>query len=105
MTQHVLKLLLDNALKYSPPGTPITISSSVDGGTIDIGVSDAGPGVPEDELARIFEKHYRGSTTVPASPGRGSGSRAPGIWWSGRAARFGSTTGRKAGRRFISPYR
>jgi two-component system sensor histidine kinase KdpD len=73
MTQHVLKLLLDNALKYSPPGTPITISSSVDGGTIDIGVSDAGPGVPEDELARIFEKHYRGSHHSSSVPGTGLG--------------------------------
>lgn len=73
MTQHVLKLLLDNALKYSPPGTPITISSSVDGGTIDIGVSDAGPGVPEDELARIFEKHYRGSDHSSSVPGTGLG--------------------------------
>lgn len=73
MTQHVLKLLLDNALKYSPPGTPITISSSVDGGTIDIGVSDAGPGVPEDEQARIFEKHYRGSHHSSSVPGTGLG--------------------------------
>jgi two-component system, OmpR family, sensor histidine kinase KdpD len=73
MTQHVLKLLVDNALKYSPPDTPITISSSLDSGTIVFSVFDAGPGVPEDEQARIFEKHYRGSHHSSSVPGTGLG--------------------------------
>ena len=73
MTQHVLKLLLDNALKYSPPGTPITVSSSLDCGTIVFSVSDSGPGVPEDEQARIFEKHYRGTNYRSSVPGTGLG--------------------------------
>jgi two-component system, OmpR family, sensor histidine kinase KdpD len=73
MTQRVLRLLLDNALKYSPLGTPITIAASVDYGTIDVSVSDAGPGVPEEQQARIFEKHYRGSQHNSVVPGTGLG--------------------------------
>jgi two-component system sensor histidine kinase KdpD len=73
MTQHVLRLLLDNALKYSPLGTPITIAASLDYGTINVSVSDVGPGVPEDQRARIFEKHYRGSQHNSVVPGTGLG--------------------------------
>ena len=73
MTQRALKLLLDNALKYSPPGTPITVSSSLDNGKIVISVSDVGPGVPEHEQTRIFEKHYRGSRNSSCVPGTGLG--------------------------------
>lgn len=75
MIRHVLTQLLDNALKYSPPGSPIAISASLDDAThtIVIGVADAGPGVPEDERARIFEKHYRGSRHRSSIPGTGLG--------------------------------
>jgi signal transduction histidine kinase len=38
-----------------------------------ISVADAGPGVPEDELAHIFEKHYRGSCQRSRVPGTGLG--------------------------------
>jgi two-component system sensor histidine kinase KdpD len=61
VTRRVLKLLLDNALKYSPSGTPIAISSNLDCGAIHITVADSGAGVPADEQPRIFEEHYRGS--------------------------------------------
>lgn len=73
MTQSVLKLLLDNALKYSPPGSPITVASSLESGAIDISVADSGPGVPEDEQARIFEKHFRGSRHRSSVSGTGLG--------------------------------
>lgn len=72
-TRRVLKLLLDNALKYTPPGTPITISSSVDHSEIIMCVSDAGIGVPEVEQACIFEKHYRSSGHSSSVRGRGLG--------------------------------
>ena len=73
MTQHVLRLLLDNALKYSPLGTPITIAATLDYGTINVSVSDVGPGVPEDQQSRIFEKHYRGCQHNSLVPGTGLG--------------------------------
>jgi len=73
MVQHVLGLLLDNALKYSPPASPITVSAASDGDRILISVLDVGPGVPEDERTRIFEKHYRGVHQDPCVPGTGLG--------------------------------
>jgi two-component system, OmpR family, sensor histidine kinase KdpD len=73
LTQRVVKLLLDNALKYSPPGSPITVAGGLDGDAIEISVADSGPGVPEDEQTRIFEKHFRGSRHRSSVPGTGLG--------------------------------
>lgn len=73
ITERVLRLLLDNALKYSPPDTSITVSAGLDDDAMIITVSDAGPGVPEDEQARIFEKHYRGLRHRSGFPGTGLG--------------------------------
>ena len=69
MTQ-VLVNLLDNAVKYSPPGSPITITAGVTARELTIEVADRGPGVPEEELRRIFGKFYR----IPVPEGaRGTG--------------------------------
>lgn len=51
--------LLDNAAKYAPPGTPITIRSFVQEDELMVQVLDQGPGIPEGESERIFEKFYR----------------------------------------------
>jgi two-component system sensor histidine kinase KdpD len=69
MVQRVLNLLLDNAGKYSSPGTAITISSSLDEDMIVVAVLDCGPGVPREEQGRIFEKGRRGahSSGIPGS--------------------------------------
>jgi len=55
----VLVNLLDNANKYAPQGTPLEITASIDSGYLQLVVSDHGPGVPEGELEKIFEKFYR----------------------------------------------
>jgi len=73
MTQLVLRLLLDNAVKYSPPGAPITISSALEKRTLLITVADAGPGIPERDRTRIFEKYYRGAQREAGVPGMGLG--------------------------------
>lgn len=73
MIQRVLKLLLDNAVKYSPPGAPVAISCASEEDLLVITVSDRGPGIPADEQGRIFEKHYRGAWQDPAVPGMGLG--------------------------------
>jgi len=83
-TRRVLKLLLDNALKYSPSGTEITISSNLDRGAINISVSDSGPGVPADEQPRIFEEHYRCSRhTSVFGTGLGLASAKKLVEWQG----------------------
>jgi len=51
--------LLDNALKYSPPDRPITIRAEATGSELCLTVVDEGPGIPEEDKARIFDKFYR----------------------------------------------
>lgn len=58
-TADVLTNLLDNADKYSPPGQPIEVDVHADDTAITISVRDHGPGVPADDLERIFDKFYR----------------------------------------------
>jgi len=72
MIERVIRLLLDNALKYSPPGSPIGISAEFTGAEIVLSVEDHGWGVPDGEKERIFEKYYRGSK-AQAVPGTGLG--------------------------------
>jgi len=55
----VLYNLLDNALKYSPSGAPIAVSARVVGGRLEVTVADRGPGIPEADLAFVFDKFYR----------------------------------------------
>jgi two-component system sensor histidine kinase KdpD len=70
MIKGVLKELLNNALKYSPPGSPLAISAELANNEIVISLKDSGPGVPGNVQSHIFEKHYRGPV---AAPGKGLG--------------------------------
>jgi two-component system, OmpR family, sensor histidine kinase KdpD len=73
MIAKVLTQLLDNALKYSPAGTPVRISSEYTDGAVVISVADSGPGVAEEERDQIFQSHYRGSSVDLQVPGTGLG--------------------------------
>jgi two-component system sensor histidine kinase KdpD len=57
----VLGNLLDNALKYSPAGSPLELSArgAIDADMVDIEVADRGTGIPPQDLERIFDKFYR----------------------------------------------
>lgn len=52
--------LVDNGVKFSPPGSTIHLSGNQDGGGMEIIVADEGPGVAEGELARIFDPYVQG---------------------------------------------
>jgi two-component system sensor histidine kinase QseC len=69
----LLRNLIDNALRYAGPGARIEVScreQDVQGQrSVVLSVHDDGPGVPEAERERIFDRFYR----VPGTPGRGSG--------------------------------
>ncbi len=54
--------VLENAMRYSPEGGPIAVTSERRGGEVVVAVSDEGPGVPARELGRLFEKFYRGAS-------------------------------------------
>ncbi len=57
---HLLLNLADNAIKYSPKETSVTITTFYSQEGIRIQVQDEGPGIPEEDLQRIFDKYYRG---------------------------------------------
>lgn len=73
LVQHVLKQLLDNALKYSPPRSPLTISAEAREGRIVIGVADQGGGIEAREQMRIFDKFFRSREHRFRVPGTGMG--------------------------------
>jgi two-component system sensor histidine kinase KdpD len=58
--ERVFANLIENAVKFSPPGVPIRVSSTSVGERVVVRVTDRGPGVPRRERARIFEPFVRG---------------------------------------------
>jgi len=55
----VFRNLLDNAIRYTPPGTPIVVSATVADGMVIVRVHDEGPGIPPEHRERIFDRFYR----------------------------------------------
>jgi signal transduction histidine kinase len=64
-----LRNLVANAITYAPEHTTIRIESAQVGGRIEISVSDEGPGIPEEDLARVFERFYRVDKSRARDPG------------------------------------
>ena len=64
--------LLDNAIKYSPPGSDVRLEMHDEGDVLTITVSDQGPGVPESERGKVLYRFYR-TATVTGIPGSGLG--------------------------------
>ena len=54
-----LSNLLDNAVAYSPPGSPVSVSRRLVAGFVEIAVTDRGIGIAEDQQTRVFERFYR----------------------------------------------
>lgn len=75
MLNESLAIVLDNAIKYSPEHTAITIETTQEARTAHIRISDEGPGIAPADLERIFERFYRGepSRTKQAADGYGLG--------------------------------
>ncbi len=71
----VLDNLLDNAIRYSPEGSTITVEVSQSGKVCQCSVSDCGPGIPENHLPFIFERFYR----ADASRNRQTGGAGLGL--------------------------
>ena len=63
----VLVNLIDNAIKYTPPGSVICIQGTKTDGKAQISVKDNGPGIPEEMKPHIFQMFYTGKTTVADS--------------------------------------
>jgi two-component system, NtrC family, sensor histidine kinase KinB len=65
----VFQNLLENALHHTPGGGRVSLRASQDAASVRFEVTDSGPGIPEDQQGRIFEKFYRG----PGGAGGGAG--------------------------------
>jgi two-component system sensor histidine kinase MprB len=68
LIERAISNLIDNALKYSPPGTPVEVTVR-DGEVV---VADHGPGIPAEDLPRIFDRFYR-AAGARSKPGAGLG--------------------------------
>jgi two-component system sensor histidine kinase KdpD len=73
LIQLALRQLIDNALKYSAPVSPLEIAGEMDGGRVMILLRDRGPGIQPKYLDRIFEKFYRMDPGKQHIPGSGLG--------------------------------
>jgi signal transduction histidine kinase len=64
-----LRNLVANAIAYSPEGTTVTIDACRVDGRVALSVSDDGPGIPEEDLTRVFERFYRVDKSRARDPG------------------------------------
>lgn len=74
--RQVLGNLLGNALKFSPPGTTVTVDTEVAGSAAVVVISDEGPGLTEADIARAFHRFQR----LSARPTGGESSTGLGLW-------------------------
>jgi signal transduction histidine kinase len=63
----VVRILLDNGLRYAPAGEPLRVLTSCDERAATVEVADRGPGIPEEEREQIFERFHRGRAAGSAS--------------------------------------
>lgn len=59
--------LLDNATKWTPPGSAVTVRTEDEGPLVAISVQDEGPGIPEQDIPRVFERFYKGEASRAGS--------------------------------------
>jgi two-component system sensor histidine kinase KdpD len=69
----VLRHLIENAARYSPPGSRITLCSRRAGNRLEFRVEDNGPGIDPLDLPLVFEKFYRGKKSAASGKGTGMG--------------------------------
>lgn len=68
-----LRQIIDNGLKYSPPSGQIAVSAERSQDRVSIRIGDEGPGIPERDRERIFDKYFRRSNARDKVPGSGLG--------------------------------
>jgi len=71
LMEHAIANVLDNAAKFSPPGSAVSVAARVEGREVALEIADAGRGIGSGDLERVFEAFYRGS---PQQGGAAAGS-------------------------------
>jgi len=97
LVEEVVRNLLENAVHYSRPGTPIAVVAQPDSTSISVAITDHGPGVPPDEHEQIFRSFHRLGDAETTTSGYGldctspTSSSGPSAARSGSRARSGQT--------------
>lgn len=73
MLPQVVHNVIDNALRYTPAGTPIDVAAWTTESNVIVKVADQGPGLTDDERARVFQRFYRGRAAKPTGAQSGIG--------------------------------
>jgi two-component system, OmpR family, sensor histidine kinase KdpD len=73
LLEQVLVNVLDNAVKYSPEGSRISVATTRHGGKVNLTVADEGVGIPADELGSVFDSFFRATRGDRVAPGTGLG--------------------------------
>jgi signal transduction histidine kinase len=69
----VFRNLIDNALKYTPDGGRVVVTARKAAGTVEVAVADSGPGIPPEDLPRVFDRFYRVDKSRARTADTGSG--------------------------------
>ncbi len=73
LLEQVLVNVLDNAVRYAPPGSPLALRATAGGDTVSLTVADEGAGIPPAELELVFDSFYRARRGDRTAPGTGLG--------------------------------
>jgi signal transduction histidine kinase len=71
--REVLSNLVDNAVKYTPIGGEVHVRVKADPNKVQVSVTDNGGGIPDADLAQLFQRHFRGVQAQSETPGTGLG--------------------------------
>ncbi|MHB8990918.1 MAG: ATP-binding protein [Chloroflexota bacterium] len=71
--ERILRNLLTNAIKYSEPGSPVTVTMTLRGAEVVTAVTDHGQGMSPEEVSRLFQRYYRTPTAIQRKGGLGLG--------------------------------
>jgi two-component system sensor histidine kinase KdpD len=69
--ERVFSNLIENAVKFSPPGVPIRVAGGAASGRVTVRITDEGPGIPKHHRTHVFEPFFRGRGEAGAGSGLG----------------------------------
>ena len=100
LVDRLVGVLVDNACKYSPDGGSVDVTVGVETGRAFVAVDDSGPGIPEDERPRVFNRFHRSVTTSSEAGGAGLGLAIGDAIVRATSGRWGIGTSPAGGARF-----